>query len=207
MSLEREPGMSMIVRTVTRWLKGPILLFGIYIVLYGHITPGGGFGGGVIIASAFILIMLALGARNGLGTFSKRVASRLDSVGLLIFLLIGWLGTWFGAGLFYESFISTPPGDYFSLVSGGTQPLMNVALGLKVASALFLVFAVLTGIRIVGVDQVGGGLSVGAGHAGDSPGITDKQSPARPAPTGPSPARPAPTGPSPARPAPTGEEP
>ena len=46
MTIERKPGMSMIVRTVTRWLKGPILLFGIYIVLYGHITPGGGFGGG-----------------------------------------------------------------------------------------------------------------------------------------------------------------
>ncbi len=55
---ERSPGMSMIVKTVTRWLKGPILLFGIYIVLYGHITPGGGFGGGVIIASAFILVMV-----------------------------------------------------------------------------------------------------------------------------------------------------
>ena len=84
MNVDREPGMSMIVRTVTRWLKGPTLLFGIYIVLYGHITPGGGFGGGVIIACAFILVMLALGARSGLGVFSRGVASRLDSVGLLI---------------------------------------------------------------------------------------------------------------------------
>ena len=91
---DRGPGMSMIVRTVTRWLKGPILLFGIYIVLYGHITPGGGFGGGVIIACAFILIMLATGERNGQGVFSKSVASKLDSLGLLIFLAVGWLGTW-----------------------------------------------------------------------------------------------------------------
>jgi multicomponent Na+:H+ antiporter subunit B len=83
-----QPGMGMIVRTVTRWLKGPILLFGIYIVMYGHITPGGGFGGGVIIACAFILIMLALGGQSGLGVFSKAAASRLDSVGLLIFLLV-----------------------------------------------------------------------------------------------------------------------
>ena len=69
------PGMSMIVRTVTRWLKGPILLFGIYIVLYGHITPGGGFGGGVIIACAFILVMLALGGRVG-WAFSARARPR-----------------------------------------------------------------------------------------------------------------------------------
>jgi len=115
--------MSMIVKTVARWLKGPILLFGIYIVLYGHITPGGGFGGGVIIACAFILITLALGEKNGLDVFSKDLASRLDSGGLLIFLVVGWLG-------------------------------LNIALGLKVASALFLVFTVLTALRIAqgGVD-------------------------------------------------------
>lgn len=38
-------GMGVTVKTVTRWLKGPILLFGIYLIMYGHITPGGGFGG------------------------------------------------------------------------------------------------------------------------------------------------------------------
>jgi multicomponent Na+:H+ antiporter subunit B len=145
---KRQPGMSMIVRTVTRWLKGPILLFGIYLVMYGHITPGGGFGGGVIIACAFILIMLALGGQSGLGVFSKGAASRLDSVGLLIFLGVGWLGTYWASGYFYANFVDTPQEAWFTLFSGGTMPVMNVALGLKVASALFLVFAVLTGLKI-----------------------------------------------------------
>ena len=145
---DRGPGMSMIVKTVTRWLKGPILLFGIYIVLYGHITPGGGFGGGVIIASAFLLIMLAMGEKDGLKHFSKGAASRLDSVGLLIFLAIGWLSTWYGSH-FFENWVKTPEEAYFTLFSGGTMPLMNIALGLKVASALFLVFVVLTGFQIL----------------------------------------------------------
>ena len=146
--------MSMIVKTVTRWLKGPILLFGIYIVLYGHITPGGGFGGGVIIACAFILITLALGEKNGLDVFSKDLASRLDSGGLLIFLVVGWLGTWWASGYFFENFIATQEKSYFTLLSGGTMPILNIALGLKVASALFLVFTVLTALRIAqgGVD-------------------------------------------------------
>jgi len=148
MTTERQPGMSMIVRTVTRWLKGPILLFGIYIVLYGHITPGGGFGGGVIIACAFILIMLALGAQHGLRLFSIGVASRLDSAGLLLFLVIGWLGTGWASGYFFANFITTPPEAWFTLFSGGTMPAMNIALGLKVASALFLVFTVLTALKI-----------------------------------------------------------
>jgi len=148
MTTERQAGMSMIVRTVTRWLKGPILLFGIYIVLYGHITPGGGFGGGVIIACAFMLVMLALGAQNGLEVFSKGVASRLDSAGLLLFLVIGWLGTGWASGYFFANFITTPPEAWFTLFSGGTMPAMNFALGLKVASALFLVFTVLTALKI-----------------------------------------------------------
>ena len=148
MTHERRPGMSMIVKTVTRWLKGPILLFGIYIVLYGHITPGGGFGGGVIIASAFILIMLALGSGYSHGVFSQGAASKFDSLGLLIFLVVGWLGTWYAGQYFFSNFIETPEQAYFELFSGGVMPVLNLALGLKVSSALFLVFAVLTGFHI-----------------------------------------------------------
>ncbi len=143
-----ETGMSLTVKTVARWLKGPILLFGIYMVLYGHITPGGGFGGGVVIASAFILITLASGEAAGLHTFGKNLASKLDSVGLLVFLALGWLGTWLGSGYFYNNFISTPEAAQFTVLSGGIMPLANLALGLKVASALFLVFTVLTAFHI-----------------------------------------------------------
>jgi multicomponent Na+:H+ antiporter subunit B len=145
-------GMGMTVKTVTRWLKGPILLFGIYLVLYGHITPGGGFGGGVVIASAFMLIILASGELAGLQTFSKGVASRLDSVGLLIFLALGWLGTWWAAGYYFDNFIATPEAAQYTLLSGGIMPIANLALGLKVASALFLVFTVLTAFRIAEQD-------------------------------------------------------
>lgn len=147
-SYNQATGMGMTVKTVTRWLKGPILLFGLYIVLYGHITPGGGFGGGVVIACAFILITLASGEHISLATFSKAVASRLDSVGLLMFLLIGCLGMWFGSGYFFNNYISTPDAAQFTVLSGGVIPLANLALGLKVASALFLVFTVLTAFHI-----------------------------------------------------------
>jgi len=141
-------GMGVTVKTVTRWLKGPILLFGIYLVVYGHITPGGGFGGGVVIASAFILITLASGERAAQHLFSRSVASRLDSTGLLIFLVLGWLGTWWGGAYFFSNFIGTPEAAQFTLLSGGIMPLANLALGLKVASALFLVFTVLTAFQI-----------------------------------------------------------
>jgi hypothetical protein len=94
-------------------------------------------------------LLLALGGQSGLGVFSQGAASRLDSVGLFIFLLVGWLGTYWASGYFFANFIDTPEHAWFSLFSGGTMPVMNIALGLKVASALFLVFAVLTGLKIV----------------------------------------------------------
>ena len=55
--MSKEPqGMSLIVKTITRLTVGLILLFGIYIVLHGHLSPGGGFAGGVIIALSFTAI-------------------------------------------------------------------------------------------------------------------------------------------------------
>jgi len=142
-------GMGVTVKTVTRWLKGPILLFGIYLVVYGHITPGGGFGGGVVIACSFILITLATGERAALSLFSKNMTSRLDSVGLLMFLALGWLGTAWAGAYFYSNFVNTPEAAQFTLLSGGLMPLANIALGLKVASALFLVFTLLTAFQIM----------------------------------------------------------
>ncbi len=147
-------GMGVTVKTVTRWLKGPILLFGIYLIMYGHITPGGGFGGGVVIASAFILITLAAGEDAAQHLFSRGIASRLDSTGLLIFLVLGWLGTWWGSAYFFNNFIGTPEAAQFTLLSGGIMPMANLALGLKVASALFLVFALLSAFQITIQDNV-----------------------------------------------------
>ena len=63
--------MSLIVKTITRLTVGLIFLFGVYIVLHGHVTPGGGFAGGVIIALSFIHLMLAFGKDTALKKLSE----------------------------------------------------------------------------------------------------------------------------------------
>ena len=141
-------GMGVVVQTVARWLRGFILLYGVYIVLYGHITPGGGFAGGVIIACGFVLLKLAGGQQQGLSFFGKGAASTLDSAGVLLFLALAWLGMWLG-GAFFQNFIGTSEQARFTLFSGGLIPLSNIGLGMKVASSLFLVFSVLAALRIV----------------------------------------------------------
>ncbi|HRR94271.1 MAG TPA: MnhB domain-containing protein, partial [Bacteroidales bacterium] len=55
-------GMTLIVKETTRLLAGLIFLYGIYIIIHGHLTPGGGFAGGVVVAGSFILLILAYGS-------------------------------------------------------------------------------------------------------------------------------------------------
>jgi multicomponent Na+:H+ antiporter subunit B len=141
------PGMSVIVKTVTRWVKGFILLFGIYIVLYGHLTPGGGFAGGVIVACAFILLTLAEGQKGAFRTLSKNAASELDSVGALIFWGLALAGL-VVAGTFFRNFITTPESSYFALLSSGTILPSNIGIGLKVGMSLFVVFTMLSALHV-----------------------------------------------------------
>lgn len=142
-------GMTVIVRTVTRWVKVFIFLFGVYIILSGHLSPGGGFAGGVIIACSYILLTLAYGKEFALQRLGYRLAENLDSGGALLFLLVGLLGLGSG-GLFFANFLqSRYPGEAFRLLSAGTILVNNIAIGLKVGASLFLIFVVLALLRIV----------------------------------------------------------
>ena len=76
-------GMSLIVKTISSWVKMLVFLFGIYIILFGHITPGGGFAGGVILACSYVLIMLAFGREYTEENLSLKLASKLDCTGAL----------------------------------------------------------------------------------------------------------------------------
>ena len=138
-------GMTVIVKTVSSWVKVLIFLFGIYIILFGHLTPGGGFAGGVILASSYVLLMLAFGREFVQKNLPSSVASRLDCLGAFLFALIAVLGLVFGGTLFvnflYREYL---PGTPFDLVSAGTIPLSNIAIGLKVGASLFLVIFALT---------------------------------------------------------------
>jgi len=153
--MNEEKGMSLIVKTVTRWLKGFIFLFGAYIVVYGHLSPGGGFPGGVVFAATFILITLAFGREYALRKIGKILASELDSLGALLFLLIALLGIYYG-GTFFLNFIEkNHPTGNFNLFSAGIIPLCQISIGMKVGASLFMIFIILSVVRVVFEDGKG----------------------------------------------------
>ncbi|PIV39783.1 MAG: hypothetical protein COS29_00760 [Candidatus Omnitrophica bacterium CG02_land_8_20_14_3_00__42_8] len=132
-------GMTLIVKTITRLTVGLILLFGIYIILHGHLSPGGGFAGGVIVALSFVHLMLAFGKDVAISKVSKNLASNLESIGALMFLSIALLG--FLGGSFFLNIL--PKGTPFNLFSAGIIPLCNIAIGIKVGVGLFAIFLTL----------------------------------------------------------------
>jgi len=129
-------GMTVIVKTIARLVMSFIILFGCYIILYGHITPGGGFAGGVIIAIAYVLLMLSFGGKVAMGKLSNFWASMWDNMGALAFVILGFMGM--TGGYFFLNFINHgTPGN---LISGGIIPLANISIAVKVGAALYAIF-------------------------------------------------------------------
>lgn len=146
LATEEREGMSTVVRTVTRWVSAFILLYGLQLVAYGHLTPGGGFAGGVMLACAFVLLMLAFGKKRLSEMFPVSAVCELDCVGALCFWSLAVAGMLFGGGVFFKNFL--PRGEKFHLWSGGIIPLCNVAIAFKVMGALVLVVVALSVLRV-----------------------------------------------------------
>ncbi len=114
---------------------GPTVLIGLYVVVHGHQTPGGGFQGGVILATALLLVYLAdhYSTLRRVGPmWLNELAEGLGGAGLT---LIGISGLVFG-GAFFENVL--PLGSMGKLLSAGTIPLASCAVGLAVSGGFAL---------------------------------------------------------------------
>ncbi len=119
-----------LLTTGSRALAPLIVLLGVYVFVNGHLTPGGGFQGGAILASATLLLLLA----DPLKRFSHRLIAALESISGLLFVAIGVLGT-FLAGGFLDNRI-LPIGELGELFSAGAIPIIYSLIGLKVGAEL-----------------------------------------------------------------------
>ena len=137
-------GMTLIVKTITRLLLGFIVVFGAVTVIYGHLTPGGGFSGGVILACAFVLLTLAFGRKAAFEVFNEKLLASWDSFGVVSMIEIVFIGLIGGFAM--GQHISH--GESFRLMSGGTVMWSNIVVGIKVGVFLFAIFMAFAAFRM-----------------------------------------------------------
>ena len=131
-------GMTLIVKKTTQLIAGMIFMYGIYVIVHGHLTPGGGFAGGVIVAGSLILVTLAYGS-----DFMKLIKEEsgtaiVESLATLMVIMIAVAGLLFGTKIFFNNFL--PKGIVGQLVSAGVLPLYNICVGTEVAASIFIIF-------------------------------------------------------------------
>jgi multicomponent Na+:H+ antiporter subunit B len=134
-------GMSVIVKKVSQLVTPLIFMYGIYIILHGHLTPGGGFAGGALLSGAFILLVLAFGSELLKLKAKEEGSSLTESLAILVFLLLATLALFLGTHAFFNNYL--PEGRLGELVSAGVIPLYNIAVGIEVGAALFTIFLAL----------------------------------------------------------------
>jgi multicomponent Na+:H+ antiporter subunit B len=114
-----------------------LLALGLYVVAHGYITPGGGFQGGVIVASSFALIYLA-GEYSAYRSLAPMAAVDLaEGTGAGGYVVVGIVSLLLGSAYLHNF---GPLGTSGTLASGGSIPFLNLAAALEVAAAFVLLF-------------------------------------------------------------------
>jgi len=121
---------SELVETAARLLMPMVFLFGVYVFVNGHLTPGGGFQGGAIVASGVLLLLLAMPQAQ----LSHRLIGFTESLSGFSYVVVGVLGIVLAGGFLDNRIL--PLGSFGSLFSAGAIPIIYIFVGLKVGSEL-----------------------------------------------------------------------
>jgi len=127
-----------IVRTLTFFLMPCLLLFGVYVLLNGHLSPGGGFSGGAILGAALILYSMAYGFDKIERFMNERTIKAISCCSLGFYVVAKSYSFVTGAN-HLPSIISTgTPGE---ILSAGLILPLNVAVGMVVACTMYSIFS------------------------------------------------------------------
>jgi len=138
---------SSLVRTGAKVLFPMIILLGAYVFVHGHLTPGGGFQGGAIIATGFLLILISY--RKFF--INHNVLTWVEAIAGTTFVLIGIGGLIYATqNNFLENFL--PEGTLNKLMSGGVVSIIYIAVGFKVGAEITGILDTLLTIKEAGLD-------------------------------------------------------
>ena len=139
---------SPILKIMTLPIAVIMIALGIMTILGGHITPGGGFQGGAMIASAIIFCVITYGLKDNPLELSHNFMSAIESIGALIYILLGLVGLVIAGSFLYNVGVDlsnlVPANiqnifNYPDITSAGIIPYLNIAVGLKVSVGLSVI--------------------------------------------------------------------
>ena len=129
------PPTSDAVRVLGLGLVPLTVLFGIDVVVHGQLTPGGGFQGGVVLATAVLLIYLAGEYDDLHGLYREATLERAEAFGAAAYVVLGLLGLGLD-GAFMKNVL--PLGHTGSVWSAGAIPLINIAVAVETGAGLVM---------------------------------------------------------------------
>jgi len=130
----------LIVKTITRMIMPFIQLYGVFVILHGHLSPGGGFAGGAIIGASLVLYTLAYGLKKGHKKMPHHISSKIETGGILWFIALGLVGVIGGGNFLANKSAGFNMGQLGSIFSAGLIPLATIGIGLKVGSTIVTLF-------------------------------------------------------------------
>lgn len=133
------------VKITTRIILPFIQVYGIYVIIHGHLSPGGGFSGGAILATSIVLYTLAFGLKAAQLRMPHHVSSKIETGGILVFIAFGYMGILFGESFLANRIAGFPIGTLGQIFSAGMIPVITFAIGLKVMSTVITLFHTMLG--------------------------------------------------------------
>ena len=123
-----------ILKTITEIIFPFVLVLGIYVILNGHLSPGGGFSGGTILGAGLILYSLAFGPKKTRKFFNFNIFTKAISFSLLFYGMAKGYSFMTGAAHIDSGIPIGTPGN---ILSGGLILPLNIAVGIVVASTMY----------------------------------------------------------------------
>ena len=129
------------------------LVFGIYIILFGTVSPGGGFQGGVMVASAALLLYLGYGYTTAKRAINTEVLRVNEACGATLYVVLGFIGIIAGANFCRNVFFND--GAVGDLISAGTITFMGYSVGYKVLAGVGFLLLLMLGLLAPEADDEG----------------------------------------------------
>ncbi|MDO4648624.1 MAG: MnhB domain-containing protein [Eubacteriales bacterium] len=129
-----EPKNDVILQTVARILVPPIIIFGIYVILAGHLGPGGGFSGGAVIGAGLILYLNAFGFEKTEKFFTEKTYKRMSFGALACYAGAKSYSFFTGANDIHSIIPLGTPG---AILSSGLILILNICVGIVVAGTMY----------------------------------------------------------------------